>query len=66
MPRQGVTVAGPRSLPFGTRVRIEGVGERVVQDRLPRRYEGRFDVFFNSHETAREFGKQTLKVTIIR
>lgn len=29
----GVTCAGPKSLPFGTRIWIDGIGERVVQDR---------------------------------
>ena len=65
MPQAGVTVAGPRSIPFGTRVLIEGVGERVVQDRLARKYDGRFDVFFASHKEALRFGKRTLKVRIL-
>lgn len=64
MPRAGVTVAGPRRIPLGTRVRIEGVGERVVQDRLARRYDNRFDVFFASHDEARRFGKRRLRILI--
>ena len=65
MPVAGVTVAGPRSIPFGTKVWIEGVGERVVQDRLARKYNGRFDVFFASHAEALRFGRRTLKVRIL-
>jgi 3D (Asp-Asp-Asp) domain-containing protein len=65
MPVEGVTVAGPRRIPFGTRVYIEGVGERVVQDRLARKYDSRFDVYFQSHQDALEFGKKTLKITIL-
>ena len=65
MPKAGVTCAGPRRIPFGTRVRIEGLGERVVQDRLARKYDGRFDVFFASHKEALRFGKRTLKVRIL-
>jgi 3D (Asp-Asp-Asp) domain-containing protein len=65
MPVVGVTCAGPRRIPFGTRVRIEGLGERVVQDRLARKYDGRFDVFFASHKEALRFGKRTLKVRIL-
>jgi 3D (Asp-Asp-Asp) domain-containing protein len=70
MPVAGVTCAGPRSIPFGTRVRIEGVGERVVQDRLAKRFDNRFDVFFGSDEQAHgkalRFGKRTLKVEVLR
>ena len=66
MPVAGITVAGPRSIPFGTRVWIEGVGERVVQDRLARKYDGRFDVFFASHKEALRFGKRQLKVEVLR
>jgi 3D (Asp-Asp-Asp) domain-containing protein len=70
MPKPGITGAGPRSIPFGTRVRIEGVGERVVQDRLAKRFDNRFDVFFGSDEQAHgkalRFGKRTLKVEVLR
>lgn len=62
-PIQGVTVAAPRRLQFGTILHIEGVGVRVVQDRASVRYDGRFDVFFNKHDDAKRFGKQVLKVT---
>lgn len=62
MPVQGVTVAGPRRIPFGTWVEIEGVGRRRVDDRLARRYDNRFDVYFTNHATARKFGIRKLKV----
>jgi 3D (Asp-Asp-Asp) domain-containing protein len=60
-----VTVAGPRAIPFGTIVEIEGVGRRVIQDRTARRFDGRWDVFFASHEDAKRFGKRRLKVRIL-
>lgn len=62
--RQGVTVAASRSIPMGTRLRIEGVGVRVVQDRLAPRYDDRVDVFFTRHEDAVRFGKKTLAVRV--
>lgn len=65
-PQQGVTIAGPRSLPLGTRVFIEGIGERVVQDRLSKKYDSRFDLFFASHSEAAKFGKKELKVRVIK
>jgi len=66
LPKEGVTVAAPRSVPFGTVVEIEGVGRRVVQDRTAKRFDGRWDVYFESHQKAREFGKCKLKIRIVR
>lgn len=66
MPVVGLTCAGPNSVPFGTRVWIEGIGERVVTDRLARRFRrGRFDVFMADHESAKRFGVRRVNVTII-
>lgn len=47
--REGVTIAADK-LPFGTRVYIEGVGERVVQDRGGAIKGNRIDIFCSSHE----------------
>lgn len=66
MPRVGITVAGPRHIPFGTRVFIPGLGVRIVQDRTHKKFDGRWDVFMTSHQTARQFGKQQLTVTILK
>lgn len=62
-PVQGVTVAAPRSVPFGTLVNIDGVGLRTVQDRMARRYDGRWDVYFERHEDAKQFGIRKAVVT---
>lgn len=64
MPVQGITVAGPRSVPFGTQVYIESVGWRTVQDRTARRFDGRYDLYFNNHADALRFGKRMLRVHI--
>lgn len=65
MPRQGVTAAA-NAFPFGTRLRIQGVGERVVQDRMSRRFPNRVDVFFDTHAEARRFGIRTNRVEVVR
>ena len=65
-PVEGRTVAASRSIPLGTRIHIEGIGWRVVEDRTARRYDGRVDIFFASHKEALKFGKQERKVTIIK
>ncbi len=64
-PRPGLTVAGPRAVPFGTRIQIAGVGERVVQDRLARAYDHRFDIYFSNHQTARRFGTRRLAIRFL-
>lgn len=63
-PVAGITVAAPRSVPFGTRVWIEGVGPRIVQDRMNRRFPDRWDVYCHGRKTAVEFGRKPLKIVI--
>jgi 3D (Asp-Asp-Asp) domain-containing protein len=62
IPKQGVTIAASRSIPFGTKLHIEGVGIRIVEDRLSKKYDNRIDVFFYSHQEALKFGKKVLTV----
>lgn len=63
-PQQGITIAASRKIPLGSRVRLN---EQIfiVQDRLSRKYDNRFDVYFKRHEDARKFGKQMMNVTIM-
>lgn len=60
--KEGVTIAASRKIPFGTKLDIEGVGVRTVQDRLAPRYDNRIDVYFANHARAIQFGKRTLSV----
>ena len=62
--REGYTLACPPSLPFGTVITIEGVGERVCTDRGSAITEGRLDVYMPDLKDAIEFGRQTLEVQI--
>jgi 3D (Asp-Asp-Asp) domain-containing protein len=63
MPQAGRTIAAPRSVPFGTRVEIEG-RVYIVEDRTAIRYDGRWDVFMSTHRKAKEFGKKKIIVKI--
>jgi 3D (Asp-Asp-Asp) domain-containing protein len=63
--KAGETVACPRDIPLGTRVDIEGVGERVCEDRGGMIRNNRIDVYMTSERAALNFGKQTLDVKII-
>lgn len=61
-PVAGWTVACPRSLPFGTVVRIDGLGARQCHDRGSAIRGERLDVFMESHSEARQFGRRWLAV----
>ena len=61
----GRTLACPPSLPFGTKVAIEGVGERVCTDRGSAITEGRLDVYMTDLEDAISFGRQALEVRVL-
>lgn len=62
-PRRGMVATISRSIPFGTRVLIEGLGEYVVEDRIGSGSE--FDLFTPSCGEARRFGRKHLRVTIL-
>jgi 3D (Asp-Asp-Asp) domain-containing protein len=77
-PLQGLTIAAPRAVPFGTKVFIAqdvlrsrglatptGWNGFVVQDRLSKRYDSRFDVYFTRHADARKFGIKTNQQVIV-
>jgi 3D (Asp-Asp-Asp) domain-containing protein len=62
----GKTAACPPSMPFGTRIEIEGVGERVCHDRGSAITEGRIDVYMPELNDALKFGRKRLKVRILK
>ncbi|MCK9477973.1 MAG: 3D domain-containing protein [Firmicutes bacterium] len=57
---EGVTVAC--DMEFGTELTIEGVGERIVQDRGGAIYGKCIDMFMESHKEALKFGVRKVKV----
>ena len=57
----GRTIAADTSiLPFGTEVKIEGLGNYIVEDVGGAVKGNKLDIFFNSHEEALEFGVKNL------
>lgn len=62
---EGVTVAMDKSMPFGTKIYIDGIGERIVQDRGGAIKGNRIDLYFNNHQEALNFGRKTKQVTIL-
>ncbi|MGD7046964.1 3D domain-containing protein [Rossellomorea marisflavi] len=65
MVQEGVTIACPKHIPFGTRMKIENVGYRVCSDRGSDITSGRLDVYMDSLSAAQSFGRQSLLVEIV-
>lgn len=63
VPRPGMVATLDRRIPFGTRVRIDGVGTFTVEDRIG--HSSEFDIFFGSCAEARQFGRKRLRVEIL-
>lgn len=57
---EGRTVAS--TLPFGTKLYIDGIGERIVEDRGGGIGTGKIDVFMSDHNSALQFGVRKLDV----
>lgn len=64
--QEGVTIALPKDIPFGSEVHIEGTGDYIVQDRggyIEYTYDNegnlvmRVDVYVDSHSKALELGR---------
>jgi 3D (Asp-Asp-Asp) domain-containing protein len=60
----GETVSAARSVPFGTRVWIDGFGWREVTDRGGKITDGRLDIAVDTVEEAMRLGRQTALVLI--
>lgn len=63
-PVQEHSIAVPRRYPLGTKVIIAG-HTYTADDRLAKRYDNRFDIYFRTHREARKFGIRTNNITII-
>jgi len=63
--REGVIAAN--FLPLGTKVMIEGFGNRVfiVEDRMNRRYTNRIDIWMRTYSGALKFGRRQIKYYIV-
>ena len=65
--QEGVTIAADWDvLPPGTVVFIDGLGERIVQDRGGGVTGNAVDIYFTDHQTALQFGRQTVRLYIVK
>lgn len=63
---EGVTIAADWDvLPPGSVVYIEGMGERTVQDRGGSVRGNAVDIYFENHDDALNFGRQTVRLYIV-
>ena len=63
--RAGVTLACPPEYPFGTKVKFEGVGTFVCEDRGGAIKGNRFDIYVKTKKEAFAFGRRHLKAQVI-
>lgn len=59
------TVAADPAIAYGTTVWIEGLGERVVEDRGSAIRGKHLDVYMDSHQDALDFGVRELRVEVV-
>lgn len=66
IPKQGLTIAAPRNIPFNTHIRVEGLtNDFIVQDRMNKRFPLRFDIYMTNHEDCIKWGIQTRKIEVV-
>lgn len=65
--QEGVTIAADWDVyPPGTVLQIEGLGEYIVQDRGGAIKEQKVDIYFESHEAALQFGRQEVRIRVVK
>ncbi|MFH1277717.1 MAG: hypothetical protein ABIK65_05000 [Candidatus Eisenbacteria bacterium] len=50
---------------YGDRVRVEGIGEFIVEDTMHERYQRRADIWFESVEEAVRWGRKMLRISLL-
>ena len=64
--QEGVTVAADTSiLPMGSKIYIEGIGWRTVQDRVGAIKGNKLDIYVPSHDSPMPYNKQKLNVWVV-
>lgn len=65
LPQKGTIAADTKYYPFGTRMYIPGYGWGIVEDKGGAiKGADRIDLFFDSHEDARQWGRRKVHVEI--
>ncbi|NLT69071.1 MAG: hypothetical protein GXX91_00075 [Verrucomicrobiaceae bacterium] len=64
--KKGTIAADTSVFPFGTKMKIPGYGSGVVEDRGGAITGHKIDLFFRTHKQALEWGRQMVRVEVIR
>jgi len=63
---RGINVCATNNVPFGTKIKIDGLGTCEVWDRMSRKYPNRIDWFFgNDVQTAKNFGIKSKNILFL-
>ena len=66
IPKQGRTIAvDPKVIPYGTKVKIKGLGTFIAEDCGGAIKGNRIDIYFESHADTERFGVQKRTVFIL-
>ena len=65
-PAVGKLAAGPRWMKLGTVIDVSGYGRVKVLDRYSKRLSDRFDLLFDSHAAAKNWGARRVRVRVER
>ena len=66
-PKEGRTIAvDPKIIPLGSKVYIEGYGYYIAEDTGSAIKGKKIDIYFNSHKSATNFGKRTIRVKVVK
>lgn len=63
--KEGVTLACPPQFPFGTKIKIEGMGTRICEDRGGAIKGNHVDIYMETKKEAFSFGRQNLEAEIV-
>ncbi len=64
--KKGTIAADTSVFPFGTKMKVPGYGSGVVEDRGGAITGHKIDLFFRTHKQALEWGRQMVRVEVIR
>ncbi|HRZ95036.1 MAG TPA: 3D domain-containing protein [Candidatus Moranbacteria bacterium] len=63
--KEGVTIACPPQFPFGTKIKIEGMGTRICEDRGGAIKGNHIDIYMETKKDAFSFGRKNLEAEVI-
>jgi len=63
--KEGVTIACPPQFPFGVKIKIEGMGVRICEDRGGAIKANHIDIYMETKKEAFSFGRKNLEAEVV-